>query len=341
MVRAFGTIGKRMILALTWAALIATAPALAMDKIVEAHIPGSFMSLPVYVAYDQGIYKKHGLDVELANITSGPDTVAAVLSGSVTFMLNSGDNLMRAMDNGSPPLKIVVGNLGQMPFTLIARKDMPAPNKTKGYPDVMKDLKGKTVGVVARGGSVDFIMRAMLRDGGLDPDKDVKWVAVGTAPTAVPAMQNGQIDAYLAFEPFQTIAMTQLGIGQVLVDLRKGEGPRQFRDFPYNFYSGRADWIESHPDIVERYVAAMAESHAFIKAKANENAVFQTAMKYMKMDPALLKQMLADNAPTLSPYVANAGLQQWIDFARNAQGVKTAFTVDGLLATQFVPKRER
>lgn len=324
---------------LSMAVWLALAPGLARaQKVVHAHIPGSFMSLPVYVAYEKGLYRKHGLDVDLASIVSGPDTVAAVIAGSVDFQLNSGDNLMRAMDQGAPSLKIVVGNLGQMPFTLIAHKDLPLPSKGKGYPDVMRDFKGRTLGVVARGGSVDYIMRAMVRDGGLDPDRDVTWVAVGTAPTAIPAMQNKQIDAYLAFEPFQTRALTELKMGQAVVDLRRGEGPRQFKDFPYNFYSGRADRIEGRPELVTRYVAAMVESHRYIQTAANFEGVVAAAAKYILMADPLLRQMLKDNIPTLSALVTEPGLGRWIEFARTAQGIKRQFTYGDLTAPRFLPK---
>jgi NitT/TauT family transport system substrate-binding protein len=328
----------RALLALagTAQALSAT-PAWPADKIVEADIPGSFMSLPVYVAYDKGIYTRHGLDVTLANIASGPDTVAAVLSGSIDFMLNSGDNIMRAMDKGSPALKAVVGNLGKMPFTVVARKDLPLPHKDQGYPAVIADLKGTTIGVVARGGSVDFIMRAMLRDGGLDPDKDVNWVAVGTPPTAMGAMQNKQIDVYLAFEPFQTLALGKRDMGQVVVDLRKGEGPAIFKDFPYNFYSGRADRIAKDPDMVRRYVDAMVESHAFIQDPKNIDEVVSVAAKYIKMDTPSLKALVEANRGTLSPYIPADNMQRWITFAKEAQGIQKNFKYEDLVATDVMP----
>jgi ABC-type nitrate/sulfonate/bicarbonate transport system substrate-binding protein len=314
-------------------------PAMAAEKVVVSHFPGSVMSLPIYVAYEKGYYKNHGLDVTLAGIAGGPDAVAAVISGSVDFMVNSGDNLMRVMQTGSPPLKIVVGNLGQIPFTVIAHKDMPTPNKSKGYPAALTDLKGKVMGIQARGGSVEFFMRAMFKDAGMDPDKDVRWASVGPPPTALPAMVNKQIDAYLAFEPFQTKALSELKVGQVLVDLRKGEGPREFRNFPYNFYSGRADRIAARPEMVRNFVAAMVEAHKFIADPANTDELTQIAGKYINMDKALLKQMLIDNRGTFSPYVPAEGLQRWIEFARDAMGLnKKNFTPQELIAADFLPK---
>ena len=338
--RRLWVLAKRALLvaALSASVVIAGSRSEAADRLVQMHFPGSVMSLPVYVAKEKGYYKKHNLDVELVGFNSGPDAVAAVLSGSVDFMINSGDNIMRSMDAGSPPFKIVVGNLGRIPFTVVARKDLPTPNIGKPYPAPMRDLKGHVVGIQARGGSVEFFLRALIRDAGLNPDKDVKWAVVGPPPTAVPAFANKQIDAYLAFEPFQTRTLSELKIGKVLVDLRKGQGPREFKNFPYNFYSGRADRVMSRPDFVKRYVAAMFEAQNFIHDPANLDELVTISQKYMKMDKGLLRQMLVDNVPTFSPYVTVDGMRRWIDFARSSLGIKRKFTPQELLATEFLPK---
>jgi ABC-type nitrate/sulfonate/bicarbonate transport system substrate-binding protein len=63
-----------------------------------AYYPGALISLPALVAKDQQFFEKNGLTVELVPIANGPGMTAAVSSGSVTFVNNSWDNLLVAVD---------------------------------------------------------------------------------------------------------------------------------------------------------------------------------------------------------------------------------------------------
>src|SRR4030067_363263 len=91
-------------LAVLTAASIATSAAWAQapQRARIHHYPGALLSFVAYVGVEQKIFQKHGLDPELVGIATGPDAVAALLAGGVDVMLNSGDNLMRAIEKGSP-----------------------------------------------------------------------------------------------------------------------------------------------------------------------------------------------------------------------------------------------
>ena len=72
------------------------------------------------------------------------------------------------------------------------RADVPQPNKDKGYPGNMVDLKGMKVGVPARGAGAEFYMNALLKEAGLQPT-DVTYVAVGGPATAYTSMVTGKL----------------------------------------------------------------------------------------------------------------------------------------------------
>jgi NitT/TauT family transport system substrate-binding protein len=307
-----------------------------LQKVKIHHYPGALLSVVAYVGVEQNIFRKHGLDAELVGIATGPDALSALLSSGVDVMLNSGDNMMRALEKGSPDMKVVVGNSRQMPFSVVARTDVQiAPG---GYAQAIKSLEGKKLGVIQRGSSTEIIFRSLFTAAGADPDR-ATWVGVGGVGTAMAPLQNGAIDAYLAFEPFQTVTVNQSRTGKIVVDLRKGEAASGFADFPYNFYIARGEDIKARPELMKRLVAALTEAHGFLRNPANLDAVVQSAGKYIKMDGALLRQMVQDNVATFGPAVSDAAIEKWIVFARRSLGVKKEFRPADLLAKGLVPQQ--
>ncbi len=306
------------------------------EKVRIHHYPGALLSIVAYVGVGQKIFQKHGLEPELVGVATGPDALAALLASGVDVMLNSGDNLMRAIEKGSPEMKIVVGNSRQMPFSVVARSDIPVA--AGSYAQAMKSLVGRKLGVIQRGSSTEIIFRSLFTSAGLDPDQ-ATWIGVGGVGTALAPLQNGAIDAYLAFEPFQTITVNQTKTGRIVVDLRKGQVASGFADFPYNFYIARGQDIKARPRLLRRLVAAFAEAHAFMQIPGNFDATVESASKHIKMERALLRQMVQDNLVTFGPAVSDAAIEKWIVFARQALGVKRQFRPAELLAKGLVPEQ--
>lgn len=315
--------------------LASSAWAQAPQKLRIHHYPGALLSIVAYVGVEQKIFQKHGLDPELVGIATGPDALAALLASGVDVMLNSGDNMMRAIEKGSPDMKVVVGNSRQMPFSVVARNDVPLAGD--GFAPAMKSLVGKKLGVIQRGSSTEIIFRSLFVTAGLNAD-DATWVAVGGVGTALPALQNKVIDAYLAFEPFQTVTVNQTRTGRIVVDLRRGQAVSGFADFPYNFYIARGDDVKTRTDFMRRTVAAFSEAHAYIQAPGNLPAVTEGAAKYIKMDRELLRQMIVDNLPTFGPAVSDAAMESWVRFGRTSLGIKREFKPADLLAKGLIPQ---
>jgi NitT/TauT family transport system substrate-binding protein len=299
------------------------------------HYPGALLSLVAYVGVEQKLFQKHGLEPELVGVATGPDAVAALLAGGVDAMLNSGDNLMRAIEKGSPDMKVIAGNSRQMPFSVVVRNGIPIA--AGGHAEAMKSLVGRRMGAIQRGSSTEIIFRSLFTAAGLNAD-DATWVGVGGVGTAIPALQNGVIDAYLAFEPFQTVIVKQAKAGRILVDLRKGQVVPAFADFPYNFYIARGSDLKAHPELLRRLVAAFVDAHGFVQNPANLDAVVENAAKYIKMDRGLLRQMVEDNLGTYGAAVTDAAIGKWITFARQALGVKQDFKPADLLAKGLIPQ---
>ena len=275
------------------------------------YYPGALISLPVLVANDQKIFERDGLSVQLVPISTGPAMTAAVASGSVTFVNNSWDNLLVAVEQGLP-IRGVAGSTVKMPFALISRPGLPLPHLQDGYPAVIKDLVGKKWGVLALGVSVQYVEKLLLTEAGLKSD-DVTYVAVGLPNTARPALQRGIVDTYLSVEPLPTIVAAKHE-GQVLVDLAQNQGPAILYDLGYNGWWASTSTLHNKPDLATRFVKAMEDSYCYYSNPANLDSIVTIMQRYAKvaeLSDAEYKAMVKRIIPGFGPAITARTIDTW------------------------------
>lgn len=158
-------------------------------------------SLP-HMAQALGIYKKHGLEVDLIGGTAGPANVAAMLSGSADFADVPPLISFPLVADGQKIQFLLNNRLTQ--DELIVRKAIPLPNKG-AYPDVMKDIKGLKVGVPSRGTVAEQIVVQMLEAAGMSAE-DVTFVAVSGSPaSAATAFLQKEVDVIPTWVPITAL----------------------------------------------------------------------------------------------------------------------------------------
>lgn len=222
------------------------------------------------VAREEGIFESHGLEIEETRVTSGPVLLSSLLSGEADFTTAPTNVLYPLMDQD---LAMVMG--GSLPEFNIIRPldDSGWPNADSSDPmERLRDLKGKTVSVVAKGGVVDLYLLKVLEAAGLEPGTDVTVIATGGAPTAVPAFQNGQVDAMVTFSP--TEAMLR-GVGEdyeyVLNSLGGEFSPLE--DMLVDIWSTTEKFMSENEDTVIRFCSSLREAHEYVKDPAQHETV--------------------------------------------------------------------
>ena len=140
------------------------------------------------VADKQQFFKKEGLDVEVIRMNA-TISVAAVLNGDIDYTMAFG-SVIRSAIRGLP-VKVVACLLDKSSHSLLAHPDF------KSIPE----LRGKTLGVSTFGATADVVARLMFRHHGLDPDKEMKIVALGAGSARFASLKEKIVDVIVVSPP--------------------------------------------------------------------------------------------------------------------------------------------
>ena len=193
----------RLLLTLTLAFLLQTAgTSLAQDsrKVRMAYSAFSISFLNIFVARDAGLFKKHGLDVELIQM-AGPLPVAALAGGEIDYLTGYTTGIV-ATGQGAP-LKGIMISLRKPPFFLVTDQAIQRAN----------DLAGKRLGVDRIGSLQHLVARLMLKQKAADPEK-VIFTQTGSVSNTVSSLAQGAIAAAILSGPHNVI-MAQKGFRQI------------------------------------------------------------------------------------------------------------------------------
>ena len=232
-------------------------------KVVAAYSNISADDWLSWYAFEKGIFKENGLDVDLQPINGGAQTSAAILANQIQIGQFGGAEALSANAGGAD--LVLVANLAPVyPYKLYAAKGITS----------IAGLKGKKVGVSNAGGSSDIATRAALKSAGLDPDKDVTIVPVGSHANRTAALLAGSIDAGVD-DPPEDLELVKAGL-TALVDLAGQKLPAANT----GVIVSRA-FLNANKDTVQGYVDSLTIARVRMKAdKASATAVLG---KYFKI----------------------------------------------------------
>ncbi len=212
-IRAVGTITLAVCLGVLCAsgAGAAERPLKKVRLAVAAAGPNPFLAF-ITVPQGMGYYREEGLDVDI--LFGGPGTggsLGLVTAGSAEFGLSNPPSFLQAAARGTDLDAITLCTpTRDIHWTMAVPAGSP--------PNDLRDLKGKKIGILSRGDSNYFGAQAMLKEVGLDPDKDVDFVTLGAGGPAASAVRRGEVDA-LAFWDAQLAALENVGLKFKLLPL--------------------------------------------------------------------------------------------------------------------------
>jgi NitT/TauT family transport system substrate-binding protein len=234
----------KAILVLLFGLIVGTARE-AEARTYVAYISDSTNASVIYwVAKEAGIFKKHGLDLELIFINGSVRGIQSLLAGDLGYSGAVGTAAINAKLAGGD-IAIIQSQMNTLPYFIVGNPNIKSP----------EELKGKSAAVHIPGTSADFALRLALMRVGI-PYKEIKAITVGGAPARLAAATSGQVDFTVVTEG-EKIQAEKSGL-KVIIDMAKLKVPFQF-----NCTVTTRRRIRESADEVRRFVWAMAESIYF------------------------------------------------------------------------------
>jgi NitT/TauT family transport system substrate-binding protein len=296
-----------------------------------AGIPGNMHAV---IARAKGFCEKYNFSCELKNLNSTALGIQALVGGVVDVAEGAPVQLMAANAGGGDIVVIGTGTPNNL-LALTVRNDLVLPHRNEGYPAVMKDFKGKKIGVAARGTEAELLLNSMLIEGGLQPS-DISAIGLGGHATAYTSLVlSKQIDAAVVVDPLMLLCDLNKTC-QVVVDMRAGEGPAAVKKMngAAVTLSMRRDYADKNPELVAAFLAAMKDAAQWFNDPSNFEELVKIYTPLIsfgdmpdgdKLMRATLKSAVARYSKDLA--VSPSSLQATADFYAQATilppGIKT------------------
>lgn len=243
-------------------------------KIRLGYLRNDLHHLPAWVAIEKGYFKERGLDVEVAGIfNAGPEQMSAFAAKSIDIGYLGMAPSATGVANKSASVK-AVSLSNTEGSAIVVRKDSDITD--------IKSLVGKTVAIPGHATVQDFLLRKALDSAGIDIKK--VNIMVIKPPEMIPALQNKQIDAFIAWEPHPSKAVT-MGVGKILMPSSK-----IWKGHPCCVVAVHGDFYTKNPAIVKAFAEAHVKAQDFIKKNPQE--AVKIAQKYTGMDEQTIKEAM-------------------------------------------------
>lgn len=277
----------------------------------------------MFMAQQEGLFKKNGLDVELIHIPSSSRGIQAILAGEIGFSFMDGANEVQANLKGAN-LALVAGATNRQVFSLMAKADIKR----------IVDLKGKKIGITRVGSSTHTSALYALSSAGLR-SSDYQLLPLLEVPNIYTALAAGQIDAGVMSPP--TNARAKRSGFVELMNVAK-EGP----EFVSVAVGTSRSYIRANEDVVRRVVRAYTEGVQIFKV--NKPAALRMIQKQLKVsDPEIQEDTYGQFSDYLAypPYVSRNGMEAILaEFADKDPAAKAA-KPDDFIDMRFIAELEK
>jgi ABC-type nitrate/sulfonate/bicarbonate transport system substrate-binding protein len=315
----------RPVRALGFALLLTLAgatPAAAQAKVRVNWTAISGTQTAFWLAHEEGIFTRNGLDVELIHIPSTSRAIQAMLAGEVAFSALDITNVIEANLKGAD-MVLLAGVTNRLTFSVMARPAI----KT------MAELRGKRVGITRIGSSTHVASQVALGEAGLKPG-DYTLLALTEVPNILMALTAGQVDAGILSPPTNTRAR-RAG----LTELRNlaVDGP----EYPLIAFGSTRAYVKANEDVARRAVRSYAEAvHLF---KTNKPAAIRALQKYTKVKELdVLEDTYAQFLGLLEsvPRISERGLETLLAEIREKDPKAKGLTAADVYDTRFLAALE-
>ena len=288
-----------------------------LEKVRIGYSVGGLIPFPIIVAKEHHLFEQAGFDVELINI---PPTIAvtALVSGDIQYVIFAGTTLNAAVRG--LPVKLVMVYNDRPLFSLMSRPEIHS----------IKELKGKVLGVATLTSGESFLSRRLLKDAGIDADKEMTLRVIGNTPDRLQALRAGAVDATTLTLPADIYA-ERMGLrrlafmGDMLESINGG-------------YGVSARWLQQRPDQIKKMIAVAFRG--MTQARAQRQDSIGLIMAKWKLEREVAEKAFDmmiktwTEAGVSSDAALQAGIEETLKLSNSKQSVAPSRVADFTLARE-------
>ena len=281
---------------LTSTASIHSASSQTLEKIRLGYSGTGTTSYVTEMGRRLGLFRKNGLDLEVVYVSSGSLLNQALIAGTFDVSLSQGSEAMLAKLRGAD-MRITAVIANRFNHVYLATPAITS----------IRQLKGKKVAVSRFGSGSHFQTNLVLKEGGLDPEKDVTAMQIGNSGARIAAILSGTVDGTIMAGDFVPRAKKE-GLN-ILVDLADSK-----IEYPFLALHMMGNYIERNQKFVKALIKSMSESiRALQTDPATAKAAIRTALK--TEDSETVDYALTRSIRVLDsrPFPTQAGIQTVLD----------------------------
>jgi NitT/TauT family transport system substrate-binding protein len=258
----FRPFGMLIIAAVAFAGAVA---AQAQDMLkLAVGAPQNWENQPAALGQQAGIFKKHGLELELLFTQGSGETMQAVIAGSVDIGTGVGTyGAMGAFSKGAPVRAIGNATTGAHDLYWYVRADSPIRS--------LKEAAGKTIAFSTTGSSTNVIVLALVKESGVA----LKPTATGSPGNTLTAVMSGQIDIGWSSPPLGIEALEQGTIRLVA----RGSDVASLRDQTVRVIVANANALAQKKDAIKRFMQAYNETIDWMYAEDKALQIYAETVK--------------------------------------------------------------
>ena len=241
-----------------------------------------FAFIPADVGVETGIFKKHGIDLEISAFTGDAKEMQALTAGSIDIALGGGPALATIVKG--VPMKAVAAE-ANAPNTILLVVLKDGPIKT------VDDLKGRTVSVSTAGSLTYWLTQQLSRAQGWGDD-GIKIAPLGSSETQIAALKTHQIDG-VTTDGVTVYKFMETGDGRILV--KYGD---RIKDFHVHVIYASDALIASNPAALKAFLAGWFETIAYMRD--HRAAVVDITVQQIGVSAGVAGAIYDDTMPTMS-----------------------------------------
>jgi len=251
--------------------------------------------LPTTLARELGFYQEEGLDVELQDHAGGAKALQSLVGGSSDVVSGFYDHTIQMAAEGRELVAFVT--MLRFPGLVLVTSPQSAAAVTK-----IEDLKGRVAGVTAAGSSSQMLVTHMLQRHGV-PANAVSMTPIGSAATAIAAIEHGKVDVAMVADPaFTLITRRNPGV-RVLADLRTAAGVKDALGadaYPSSVLYSKREWVHGHRATAAKLARAILRTLQWMHTHSAEEIAGKTPKSLRGEDDALYIQAVKNSMPMFS-----------------------------------------